>query len=112
MAARGSTPKRRPVWVDKKQFPSLTSAAAFLSEKTDCKFYPAQVSRAIGGKTWRYTLSETKPELPALCEAEKIMLGLAGETEPAKENRERGKPLLRYDRGEHPWERWLPGVWR
>ena len=49
MAARGSTPKRRPVWVDKKQFPSLTSAAAFLSEKTDCKFYPASHPTRVRG---------------------------------------------------------------
>jgi hypothetical protein len=106
-------PKRRPVWVGKKQFPSLTGAAAFLSVKTGRTVRPSEVSRAMGGNIGRYTVRETRPEAPPkLCEAEKLMEGIAGKRKAAKEKPAYRKPLLRYGRGERPLERGLPEGWR
>jgi hypothetical protein len=113
MYARGSTPKRRPVWVGKKQFPSLTSAAAFLSVKTGRTVWPSEVSRVMGGNIGRYTVRETKPEAPpGLCEAEKAVLALGGKPEAAKEKPAHRKPLLRYEWGDWPLDRGIGRGWR
>jgi hypothetical protein len=115
MPARGNTPKRRPVWVGKKQFPSLSSAAAFLSAKTGRAVWPSEVSRALlsGGNIGGRTVRESKPEPPPeLCGAEKAVFRLAGETKTQEEPPVRRKPLLRYEWGERPLDRGLGGMWR
>jgi hypothetical protein len=69
----------------------------------------------IDGNIGRYTVRETKPEPPPrLCEAEKIMMGLAGKPEAVEEEKKpaRRRPLLRYEWGERPLDRGIGRVWR
>jgi hypothetical protein len=113
MYARGNTPKRRPVWVGKKQFPSLAAAAAFLSAKTGRAVWPSEVSRVMGGNIGCYTVRETKPEAPPeLREAEKAVFAPGGEARAAEKKPAWRKPLLRYKLGERPLERGIGRVWR